>query len=201
MRRAALFIVAALAFPLPAFAAFDYVPPAPPPVFAEAEAAAGTLAERLARLAPEGTRFHWDAGVDPGRAVTRDYGDWESLLVGEGLAWTFAPPDLAIRPAAAEPAAAAEETAAPPTWRVVSGELLRDVLERWGGRAGVDVVWLTDRRWRIDGSRAFQGEFAHAVRSLLFALSHLGYAPAGEVSADGRTLAVVHRVPASEEHP
>ena len=136
-------------------------------------------------------------GVDPTRPIETDYPDWESLLWGEGLAWTQVGEDLAIRPAGLdpieiEPIPPAERTA---QWTMDSGELLHDVLARWGSRAGVRIVWLTDRRWRLDETRAFQGRFVDATRSLLFALSHLSYAPVAEISANGRSITVVHRGP------
>ena len=77
-------------------------------------------------------------------------------------------------------------------WRVAAGESLRAVLARWGGRAGVEVLMLTDRHYVLGAGRAWRGSFAEAVASLLAALSHLPAAPAGELSADGRRLAVTH---------
>ena len=84
-------------------------------------------------------------------------------------------------------------------WRVHAGETLRDVLARWGGRAGTDVVFLTDRRYRLEGEAAFQGGFADAAQALLEALSHLPHPPEGAFSTDRRSLAVTHRLPGSAE--
>ena len=42
-----------------------------------------------------------------------------------------------------------ERSADAELWRVHSGEMLRDVLARWGGHAGVEVLFLTDRRYRL----------------------------------------------------
>ena len=78
------------------------------------------------------------------------------------------------------------------TWRVEPGESLRTVLARWGGRAGVEVLMLTDRRYALGAGRIYRGSFPDAVTALLAALSHLPAAPAGELSADGRRLAVTH---------
>ena len=197
--------LAACALGSPAFAAFDYVPPPDPPALSVAEETAGALGETLLRLAPEGSVLAWDHRVDPGQPLDRVYGDWQSLLEGEGLAWTAADGVLLVHPASVSPARAAAAAPPPPNepWRVVSGELLADVLDRWGSRAGVDIVWLTDRRWRLDESRAWEGTFLEAARQLLFALSHLPVAPVGELSASGRSLTVVHRGPrtAPEESP
>ena len=42
-------------------------------------------------------------------------------------------------------------------WRVHEGERLRAVLARWAARAGSEVLFLTDRRYRLDGDAAFEG--------------------------------------------
>ena len=80
-------------------------------------------------------------------------------------------------------------------WRVEAGDTLRAVLERWGARAGTEVLFLTDRRYRLHRSQAFEGAFIDAVRTLFFALSHLPHPPAGEFTAGGKSLAVTHRAP------
>ena len=78
-------------------------------------------------------------------------------------------------------------------WRVGAGDTLRAVLERWGARAGIDVLFLTDRRYRLHRGQAFEGAFIDAVRALFFALSHLPHPPVGELAAGGKSLAVTHR--------
>lgn len=195
-------IVMTMAITLPALAAFDCVPPPEAPALAVAEETAGTLGETLARLAPDGTELAWDHRLDPDQPLDRVYQDWQSLLEGEGLAWTAgAGGTLLVHPASVAAAASTATPPAPAAWRVINGELLRNVLDRWGSRARVDVVWLTDRRWRLDESRVYEGSFLDAARQLLFALSHLPVAPVGELAANGRTLTMVHQAPtaASEE--
>ena len=86
-----------------------------------------------------------------------------------------------------------EKSASASLWRVHAGEMLREALDRWGERAGVDVLVLTDRRYRLHEGRAFAGAFDEAARDLFAALSHLPHPPAGEMRPDGRTLAVMHR--------
>ena len=54
---------------------------------------------------------------------------------------------------------------------------------------------LTDRQYEIGSSHVFRGEFADAVRALLFGLGHLRYAPIGQLLEGGRVLAIHHRVP------
>ena len=79
-------------------------------------------------------------------------------------------------------------------WRIHAGETLRAALSRWGEQAGADVTFLTDRRYRIDGAAAFEGAFPDAVEALFQGLTHLPHPPTGAVSADGRSLAVTHRM-------
>ena len=82
-------------------------------------------------------------------------------------------------------------------WRVHEGEMLRAVLARWSARAGTDVLFLTDRRYRLDGEAAFEGGFADAAQALLRSLSHLPHAPVAARSEGGTALVVRHRMPAS----
>ena len=100
-------------------------------------------------------------------------------------------------PSASDAAEAADGAAAGTggAWRVNAGGTLRGTLDRWGARAGVDVLVLTDRRYRLHEARDFPGPFAEAVDALFAALAHLPHPPAGALSADGRTLTVLHRVP------
>jgi len=78
-------------------------------------------------------------------------------------------------------------------WHVRSGEMLRDAMSRWGGRAGVEVLFLTDRRYRLHEGRTFAGAFEAAAETLFGALSHLPHPPVGEMRQDGRTYAVLHQ--------
>lgn len=109
----------------------------------------------------------------------------------------YVPPDRPS-PAVVEPV---PDVAAPPPgepahagWRVHVGETLRAALNRWGARAGIDVLFLTDRRYRLNENRTFEGGFAEAAQALFAALAHLPRPPVGELSGDGRTLTVLHRV-------
>ena len=100
--------------------------------------------------------------------------------------------------------AAVEENAPRPgsgLWQVHAGETLREVLARWGGHAGIEVLFLTDRRYRLHEGRGFSGSFEEATQALFAALSHLPHPPAGEARADGRTVAVLHRASPHRAHP
>lgn len=91
-------------------------------------------------------------------------------------------------------ALAAEAAGEPPReWRIEAGDTLRGALGRWGEAAGVEVLFLTDRGYRLHEPRAFAGTFAEAAAALFFGLSHLPHPPTGELAADGRSLAVMHR--------
>ena len=81
----------------------------------------------------------------------------------------------------------------PPLWRIRAGETLRQALSRWAERAGAEVTFLTDRRYRLDAAAAFEGGFGDAATALLRGLAHLPHPPAGTLSADGRSLVVTHR--------
>lgn len=92
---------------------------------------------------------------------------------------------VAIEAGAAEPRAV--------LWHVHPDETLRRVLGRWGGRADLEVVFLTDRRYRLHEARTFAGSFTEATGALFAALSHLPHPPVGELGRNGRALAVLHR--------
>ena len=81
----------------------------------------------------------------------------------------------------------------PESWHVRPGETLREALSRWGGRAGIEVLFLTDRRYSLHEGRTFGGPFAEAADALFVHLSHLPHPPVGERRSDGRTLADLHR--------
>ena len=102
-------------------------------------------------------------------------------------------------PAAPVAAPPADPGPGPAVWRVDAGETLRAVLARWGAHAGVEVLFLTDRRYRLDGAAAFEGGFMDAVQALFRGLSHLPHAPAAARSEGGTTLVVTHRSPPPPE--
>ena len=163
-------------------AGFLYVPPGEPAAVVEAERARPPEVERAATAQEHG-----------GTATTRtdriDAHRSETPRRVETPLRMAAPPVAAPRYADAEPLA---KNGSPGLWQVRAGEMLREALDRWGDRAGVEVLFLTDRRYRLHEGRAFPGSFDEAARTLFSALSHLPHPPAGELRPDGRTLAVMH---------
>ena len=100
---------------------------------------------------------------------------------------------------AADPAAgrSAEQPGGAPgpeTWRVREGEMLRAALARWGGRAGVEVLFLTDRRYRLEAAAAFEGGFMDAVQALFRGLAHLPHPPVAARAEGEAALVVTHRL-------
>ena len=180
-------------------AEFSYIPPAGArPSFAvvEGDEYGWTLGARLEGLLPAGMTARYDRRVAVYQEVLVGYPDWESLLYGEGLAGVLAGGVLAVRPAgvAVEDVVLVAGGEGVGRWRVEEGGLLRATLERWGDRAGVEVLWLTDRRYVLHRSRVYEGTFAEAARAVMFGLSHLPHPPVCELSGDGRSMVVMHRV-------
>jgi len=107
---------------------------------------------------------------------------------------------VTVETAAVEAAGAAREQVRGPAaveaaglWQVRSGEMLRDAMSRWGRRAGVEVLFLTDRRYRLHEGRAFAGSFEDAAEALIAALAHMPHPPVAETRQGGRTYAVLHQ--------
>ncbi|MDD9982729.1 MAG: IcmT/TraK family protein [Gammaproteobacteria bacterium] len=187
---AGIVFAAASGAPQSARAEFLYVPPE---VKAEA---LPTLA--LAEPAEEGedlVRVLLDRdttvamGVPAGAAGTQEEGGGGKDLVA---ALSSAQPEAEPPPEQALP------EAVPEPWEVHAGSTLGQVLSGWGERAGVEVVMLSDREYLIGSSHVYHGAFVDAVRTLLFGLGHLSYAPVGQLFSDGKVLAVYHRVPAQQ---
>ena len=178
--------VSVAAMTSPSEADFVYVPPREPAAAAEsgkvdAPALHEAATEKNARGSdgshgdPEKATTHTDRIDTHRRATPR---------------WVAAPRRVATpRYADAEPL---EKSGSAGLWQVRAGEMLREALDRWGDHAGIEVLFLTDRRYRLHEGRAFEGSFDEAARTLFSALSHLPHPPAGEMRPGGRTLAVMH---------
>ena len=164
----------------PAGADFLYVPPRESAAPAESGTAHVPAVHEAAT--EKNARGSDEAGGEPAEAATHT--DRIDAHRRETLLRVAAP-----RYADAEPL---ERSGSAGLWQVRAGEMLREALDRWGDRAGVEVLFLTDRRYRLHEGRAFEGSFDEAARTLFSALSHLPHAPVGELRPDGRTLAVMH---------
>ena len=175
MTGAVAVVLAMLAAPPPAAADFRYVaPPADTGTGPRAGAGANPVEiDESAAGAGSGTRTRLPDAPESGAA---------------GGAHAEDP-----APAAGRPADGSASGPGPTIWHVRRGEMLRTALARWGARAEVEVTFLTDRRYRLDGAAAFEGSFADAADALFRALGHLPHPPAGALSKEGATLAVTHR--------
>lgn len=130
----------------------------------------------------------------PDGAVAEVVGETDAAAggIGEAVREEVAADGVVVAAARGD---AMREEAVAPTWQVAGGTTLEEVLGQWGEVAGVEVVMLTDRVYEIASSHRFTGEFRDAVRALLFGLGGLAYAPIGQLSNDGRVLAIYHRGP------
>ena len=199
MRAAALALLApvmALSPPAPADAGFAYAPvQSDRSLFIHGPADRLGIAEVAARLAPKGVTLRWDRRVDTGRRARAVHADWKMLLFDFGLAWQRFDDEVHVRPAGLPPGEVELATVGlgVADWSVGQGETLREALARWSAMVGVELVWLTDRTYRLHETRRFRGTFAEAVGELARSLSGLKRAPEAAVAPDGRTLTVTHR--------
>lgn len=53
------------------------------------------------------------------------------------------------------------------SWTAEKGRLLKDVIEDWGRKAGVDVSWQAEYDYPLQASVSFMGSFEEAVRGIL----------------------------------
>lgn len=144
---------------------------------------------RFVRALEEGRSRH-DAGGVAADVVGET--DAAAGVVGEAVDEEVAEDEVVVAAARGD---AVREEAPVPIWEVAGGMTLEEVLGQWGEAAGVEVVMLTDRVYEIASSHRFTGEFDEAVRALLFGLGDLAYAPIGQLSNDGKVLAIHHRAP------
>ena len=166
--------VSVAAMTAPAEADFLYVPPREP-------VAAEESGKDRAPAVHEAATERNDPASGPARGSP---GEATTQTEGTGAHRTESP-----RHADAEPLAG---SGSPGLWRVQAGEMLREAMSRWGAHAGVEVLFLTDRRYRLHEGRTFEGSFDEAAQDLFAVLSHLPHPPTGGMRPGGRTLAVMH---------
>ena len=130
----------------------------------------------------------------PGADAAEVEGETDAVaeVIEEALGGAVAEEEVVVAAARGDAELEAEVV---PIWAVAGGTTLEEILGQWGEEAGVEVVMLTDRVYEIASSHRFTGEFQEAVRALLFGLGGLAYAPIGQLSNDGRVLAIYHRGP------
>jgi hypothetical protein len=66
-------------------------------------------------------------------------------------------------------------------WRAERGETLRKVLTDWCARANVELQWMTEYDYPIEGSSHFSSGFEDAVRGLLAGFDSARPQPIGEL--------------------
>ena len=184
MTGAALAIALLALSAAPAAAGFRYVPPAE---------TGAVQAEAIAK-SPGAADIEPPPG--PGTAVLGPRVSGTSVLEQE-ISDSSVSGASVLDPGVSGTSASGTRVSGTSVWRVREGEMLRAVLARWAERAGTDVVFLTDRRYRLDGDAAFEGGFVDAVQALFRSLSHLPHPPLAARSEGGTSLVVRHRMPAS----
>ena len=195
---AALVLLAAASAAAPAVAGFAYAPvQSDRSLFIHGPTDRLGIAEVAARLAPKGVMLRWDRRVDTSRRARDVHADWKMLLFDFGLAWERHGDEVHVRPAGLPPGEVEIATVGRGVadWSVAQGETLREALARWSAMVGVELVWLTDRTYRVHETRRFRGTFAEAVGALARSLSGLARAPEAAIAPDGRMLSVTHRIP------
>ncbi len=184
--------------PVPAGAGFAYAPvQSDRSLFIHGPADRLGIAEVAARLAPKDVKLRWDRRVDTSRRARAVHADWKMLLFDFGLAWQRHGDEVHVRPAGLPPGEVELATVGRGVadWSVAEGETLQEALARWSAVVGVELVWLTDRTYRVHETRRFRGTFAEAVAALTRSLSGLARAPEAAIAPGGRTLSVTHRIP------
>ncbi len=79
------------------------------------------------------------------------------------------------------------------TWQADAGMTLRDVMQDWAGRAGVDLYWSIDYDYRLRQPVSIEGNFADATAQLLDLFAKARPRPYAQLHRQGdqpRTLVV-----------
>ncbi len=80
------------------------------------------------------------------------------------------------------------------SWNASRGDMLRDVLEKWGRKANVEVNWQAEYDYPLQASIALTGSFEEAVRRLLQGFQDAQPQPTGHLynnTAAGQTVLVI----------
>jgi hypothetical protein len=80
-------------------------------------------------------------------------------------------------------------------WTAERGDTLHKVLANWCARAGVELKWLAEYDYPVEGSAHFNGSFEEAVRSLIAGFETAKPQPIGELHINqraGQNVLVVH---------
>ena len=68
-----------------------------------------------------------------------------------------------------------------PVWEGPRGALLRDVLEEWSQRAGVELFWSSDYNYALEETYQVSGSYEEAVRGVLSEFSDSNPRPFGRL--------------------
>ncbi len=181
---------------------------------------AGLISRIRSQLSREETPVEATIGAPPRNAAEQMTAEWddaqndvaasalnndEQLATAPGedlspIALTMAPP--ATPPAAARAAAPvvrppmssrAVVSAPAASWQAEAGMTLRDVLQDWANRAGVDLYWSIDYDYRLRQSVSIDGTFSDAASQLLDRFANAKPRPYAQLHQQGgqaRTLVV-----------
>jgi hypothetical protein len=138
------------------------------------------------------------AAADPGLSA-------EPLGMAGGYEGEAGQPQLLlpVEPAAKKPSAEAppleepatavtegEETPSADVWDAPVGSSLQAVLEDWASRAGWSLVYRSDRRFPVEASATFEGDFVTVAGALVEAFGSATPAPLAQFYTGNRVLVV-----------
>lgn len=148
--------------------------------------------------AAEQMTAEWDAAETDTMNTALNSGEEYAPAPGEDLspvALTMSKPMAPRAPVVRPPAdtTAMAMTAAPAAWQAPAGMTLRDVMQDWANRAGVELYWSIDYDYRLSKPVTIQGTFADATSQLLDRFANTKPRPYAQLHQQGgqaRTLVV-----------
>ncbi len=150
------------------------------------------------RNAAEQMTAEWDEAQTDTMGMPLNSDEQYALAPGEDLspvALTMArspsPRPPVVRPPSDTTAMAM--TTAPAAWQAQAGMTLRDVLQDWADRAGVELYWSIDYDYRLSKSVTVQGTFSDAASQLLDRFANAKPRPYAQLHQQGgqpRTLVI-----------
>ena len=150
------------------------------------------------RNAAEQMTSDWDAAEADTMNSALNSDEQYAPVPGEDLspvALTMAQPQQPRAPMVRPPAAHNEVVTAPAaaSWQAPAGMTLRDALQDWANRAGVELYWSIDYDYRLRQSVSVQGTFSEAASQLLDRFANAKPRPYAQLHQQGgqaRTLVI-----------